>query len=135
MNKLKDALKGIPGTTVFDATQSRIGYHLNMWCMTLQSAENRAAFKADERVYLDKDLDKYPLGAEQRQAVLDRDYNRMLELGGNIYFLSKLAAVDGHSFQQIAASMSGVPLAEFQQMMLAGGRSPQAPVNPPKGKQ
>lgn len=131
MDKLKEALRQIPGTTVFDATQSRIGYHLNMWCMTLQSADNRAEFKADERAY----LDKYPLSAEQRQAVLDRDYNRMLDLGGNIYFLSKIAAVDGDSFQQIAASMSGVPVEEFQKMMLAGGRSPQAAVNQPKGKQ
>ena len=114
-------LEEIPGTVIFDGAKSRLGYHLNMWCMTLQSAENRAAFMADEVGY----LQRFPLTGEQREAILARDYNRMLALGGNIYFLSKIAAVDGHSFQQIAARMSGVPLAEFQAMMLAGGRRPQ----------
>lgn len=129
MNNDKEALKAIPGTFVFDAVQSRIGYHLNMCCMALQTAENRAQFKADERAF----LDRFRLSEEQRQAVLARDYNRMLALGGNIYFLSKIAAVDGHSFQQIAASMSGVSLEEFQKMMLAGGRSPQAGASQPEG--
>lgn len=123
-------MRSIPGTTVFDATQSRLGYRLNTWCMTLQSEENRKAFTEDERAY----LKRYDLSAEQRQAVLDRDYNRLLELGGNIYFLSKLAAVDGQSFQQIAASMCGVSAQEFQQMMLDGGRSPHASLCQPKGK-
>jgi len=122
LRQLKRELKQIPGTTIFDGDQSRRGYRLNMWCMTLQFEENRSRFKADEQSY----LDAYVLSPAQREAILARDYNRMLALGGNIYFLSKLAAVDGHSFQQIAASMSGVPVEEFQQMMLAGGRSPDA---------
>lgn len=125
MTTLKEALKNIPGTTIFDAEQSRLGYGLNMWCMTLQSAENRAQFAANETAY----LEKYALSPDQRQAVLDRNYNRLIELGGNIYFLSKLAAVDGQSFQQIAAGMCGVPVQEFQRMMLSGGRHPHAPLD------
>jgi protocatechuate 4,5-dioxygenase alpha chain len=116
---LAAALRTIPGTTIFDATQSRLGYRLNMWCMSLMKAENRALFKADERAYLDQSS----MSAEQRQAVLDRDYNRMLALGGNIYFLSKIAAVDGHTFQHLASNMTGIPLDEYRQIMLAGGRS------------
>lgn len=119
-------LQDIPGTFVFDATRSRIGYQLNMFCMSLKSAENRAAFKADEAAF----LGKFPLSEEQRQAVLNRDYNRMLALGGNIYFLSKIAATDGESFQQIGARMSGVTEEEFRNMMIAGGRSPRSPGGP-----
>lgn len=115
----ENPFKDIPGTTLFDAEQSRLGYHLNMFCMSMMKADNRAAFKADERGY----LDRWPMTEDQKKAVLDRDWNRMIELGGNIYFTSKLAATDGLSFQQIAAMMSGVTQAEYAEMMLKGGRS------------
>lgn len=115
----ENPFKDIPGTTLFDAEQSRLGYHLNMFCMSMMKAENREAFKADNRAY----LDRWPMSEEQKQAVLDRDWNRMIQLGGNIYFTSKLAATDGLSFQQIAAMMSGVTQAEYAEMMLKGGRS------------
>jgi len=109
----------IPGTVVFDGEQSRLGYHLNMFCMSLMKADNRTAFKADERAY----LERYPMTEAQRQAVLDRNWNRMIALGGNIYFTSKIAATDGLSFQQVAAIMSGVTQPAYAQMMLEGGRS------------
>lgn len=109
----------IPGTVVFDGEQSRLGYHLNMFCMSLMKADNRAAFKADEAAC----LARFPMSEDQRRAVLDRDWNRMIALGGNIYFTSKIAATDGLSFQQIAAIMSGVTQPEYAQMMLGGGRS------------
>ena len=109
----------IPGTILFDAEQSRMGYHLNMFCMSLMKAANREAFKADQRAY----LDRWPMTEAQKQAVLDRDWNGMLALGGNIYFTAKIAATDGLSFQQIAAMMSGVSQPEYAAMMLAGGRS------------
>src|SRR5690349_5562684 len=111
----------LPGTVVFDADQARRGYHLNMFCMSLMKAENRAAFKADERAY----LDRYPMTEEQKQSVLKRDWNGMLQLGGNIYFTSKIATTDGLSFQQIAAIMSGSTQAAYAEMMLKSGRSPQ----------
>jgi len=108
----------IPGTFVFDADRSRQGYGINMFCMSLMKADNRAAFKADEAAY----LKKFPLTAEQTQAVLKRDYNRMLELGGNIYFTAKLGATDGHSFQHLAAVMTGSTQEDYAKMMLGGGR-------------
>ena len=110
----------LPGTVVFDAEQARRGYHLNMFCMSLMKAENRVAFKAGERAY----LDKWPMTEEQKQSILKRDWNGMLALGGNIYFTSKLAATDGLSFQQIAAIMTGSTQAEYAEMMIKGGRSP-----------
>ena len=116
---LDKSYKDIPGTTVFDAEQSRLGYHLNMFCMSLMTAQNRAAFKADQAGY----LARFPMTQAQRQSVLDRDWNQMIQLGGNIYFTSKIAATDGLSFQQIAAIMSGVSQPEYAQMMLDGGRS------------
>ena len=110
---------GIPGTTIFDADQSRKGYWLNQFCMSLMKAENREAFKADERAY----LDRWKMTEAQKQAVLDRDWNGMIALGGNIYFTAKIAATDGLSFRQIAAEMSGVSEDDYAQMMLDGGRS------------
>ena len=109
----------IPGTFVFDADRSRQGYHLNMFCMSLMKAENRKAFKENEASY----LDRFALTPEQREAILKRDYNRMLELGGNIYFTAKLGATDGHSFQHIAAVMTGSTQEDYAKMMLGGGRS------------
>ena len=110
----------IPGTTIFDTDQARRGYHLNMFCMSLMKPDNRKRFKANERAY----LDGWPMSEEQKQAVLDRDYNRMISFGGNIYFLAKLFATDGKSFQYVAAQMAGMSQAEYAQMMLAGGRAP-----------
>ena len=118
MKGYNEAFRDIPGTVVFDATQSRLGYHLNQFCMSLMKPENRAAFKADERGY----LAKWPMSGEQRQAVLDRDYNRMIALGGNIYFLAKIGATDGFSFQNLASKMTGMPEEQYRAMMLAGGR-------------
>ena len=114
--------RDVPGTTIFDAEQARRGYHLNMFCMSLMKAENRTRFKAGERAY----LDEWPMSEEQKQAVLARDYNRMITLGGNIYFLSKLFSTDGRSFQYTAASMTGLTQEAYAAMMLAGGRAPES---------
>jgi protocatechuate 4,5-dioxygenase alpha chain len=111
----------IPGTTVFDAERSRQGYHLNQFCMSLMKADNRAAFKADPEGF----LKRWPMTPEQREAVLKRDYNQMLALGGNIYFLAKIFSSDGQSFQFAAATMTGMTQQEYAQMMLNGGRSPE----------
>jgi protocatechuate 4,5-dioxygenase, alpha chain len=108
----------VPGTTVFDADQSRKGYHLNQFCMSLMKAANRARFKADERAY----LDEWPMTEAQKEAVLARDLNRCIELGGNIYFLAKIGATDGKSFQQMAGSMTGLTEAQYRDMMIGGGR-------------
>jgi protocatechuate 4,5-dioxygenase alpha chain len=109
----------IPGTFVFDAERSRQGFGINMFCMSLMKDENRKAFKANEAEY----LKKFNLTPEQTDAVLKRDYNGMLELGGNIYFTAKLGATDGQSFQQLAAKMTGSSQQDYASMMLAGGRS------------
>ena len=113
-----DDFEDIPGTLLFNAERSRKGYHLNMFCMSLMKPENRAAFRAGERAY----LARFPMTAEQTQSILDRDWNRMLELGGNIYYTAKLGACDGLSFQQLAALMTGSTQADYAAMMLAGGR-------------
>jgi protocatechuate 4,5-dioxygenase alpha chain len=119
MTRMHHDYDDIPGTFVFDAERSRQGYGINMFCMSLTKEENRKAFKADEAEY----LKKFQLTDEQRDAILKRDYNRMLELGGNIYFTAKLGATDGHSFQRMAALMTGSTPEEYAAMMLAGGRS------------
>jgi protocatechuate 4,5-dioxygenase alpha chain len=109
----------VPGTTIFDAEQSRKGYHLNMFCMSLMKAANRTRFKANEVAY----LDEWPMTDEQKLAVLARDYNRMIGLGGNIYFLAKIFSTDGKSFVYAASLMTGVTQEQYAQMMLDGGRS------------
>jgi protocatechuate 4,5-dioxygenase alpha chain len=110
----------IPGTRVFTAMRARQGYHLNQFCMSLMKAENRERWKANERAY----LEEWPLSDDQKKAVLDRDYNRLLELGGNIYFLAKVFSTDGKSFVQAVSTMTGMSVEDYQAMMVAGGRSP-----------
>jgi protocatechuate 4,5-dioxygenase alpha chain len=118
---LKKPYLDVPGTTIFDADLARRGYHLNRFCMSLMKPANRDRFRADQRAY----LDEWPMSEEQKQAILDRDYNRMIALGGNIYFLAKLFSTDGQSFEHAAASMTGLSREEYRQMMLSGGRSPE----------
>jgi protocatechuate 4,5-dioxygenase alpha chain len=119
MARKQEVYDDIPGTYVFDAERSRQGYGINMFCMSLMQEENRQAFKANEAEY----LKTFNLTPEQADAILKRDYNRMLELGGNIYFTAKLGATDGHSFQHLAAVMTGNTQEDYAKMMLGGGRS------------
>ncbi len=113
-----DEFNDIPGTTLFDMQRSRQGYHLNMFCMSLMKPENRTEFKAGEAAY----LQKFPMTPEQREAVLKRDWNRMISLGGNIYFMAKLFSSDGLSFQHVAAVMTGSTQDQYALMMVQGGR-------------
>lgn len=119
MARARHEYDDIPGTYVFDAERSRQGYGINMFCMSLMQEPNRQAFKANEAEY----LKKFHLTPQQTEAILKRDYNRMLELGGNIYFTAKLGATDGHSFQHLAAVMTGNTQDDYAKMMLGGGRS------------
>lgn len=116
---LEKPYSDVPGTTIFDADMSRKGYHLNQFCMSLMKAVNRESFKADERAF----LDKWPMTEEQKQGVLDRDYNKLISLGGNIYFLAKIFSTDGFSFQKAVSTMTGMTEDEYKQMMINGGRS------------
>jgi protocatechuate 4,5-dioxygenase alpha chain len=111
----------IPGTRVFTAARARKGYHLNQFAMSLMKPENRERWRADEVAY----LADWPLTEDQKAAVLARDYNRLLDLGGNIYFLAKIFSTDGLSFVQAVSTMTGVSVEDYQAMMNAGGRSPE----------
>jgi protocatechuate 4,5-dioxygenase alpha chain len=113
-------LEDIPGTRVYTAQRARRGYWMNQFAMSLMKAENRERWKADEEAY----LQDWPMTDEQRQSILDRDYDRMLDLGANIYFLAKLFSTDGLSFVQAVSTMTGMTVDEYQAMMIAGGRSP-----------
>jgi protocatechuate 4,5-dioxygenase, alpha chain len=113
-------LEDIPGTRIYTGRRARAGYHLNQFAMSLMKAENRERWKADERAY----LAEWPLTDEQKEALLARDYNRLLDLGGNIYFLAKVFATDGFSFLQAVGTMTGMSPEDYQAMMVAGGRSP-----------
>ena len=111
----------VPGTTIFDADMARKGFHLNQYCMSLMKAENRERFKSGERAY----LDEWPMTEAQKEAVLIRDYNLMMKLGGNIYFLAKIFSCAGISFQVAASTMTGLTVDEYKEMMVTGGRSPE----------
>jgi protocatechuate 4,5-dioxygenase, alpha chain len=120
----------IPGTYVYDSRRSREGYALNMFCMSLNEAENRKKFKDDEAAY----LQGFAMTDQQRQVVRERDWLGMLKLGGNIYYTIKIAFCDGLTFQDVAGMMSGVPKETYAQMMLAGGRSPEGNRSKQAGK-
>ncbi len=111
----------IPGTRVYTAARARKGYWMNQFAMSLMKPENRERWKADEAAY----LSEWPMSEAQKQAILDRDYNRCLDLGGNIYFLAKVFSTDGLSFVQAVSTMTGMSVEDYQAMMLAGGRSPE----------
>lgn len=115
-----DKFQDIPGTTIFTIEKAREGYYLNEFCMSLRTEENRKRFLADERTY----LDEWDMTEEQKQAVIDRDFQKMLDLGGNVYFLSKIFASEGMSYVQAVSTMTDMTPEEYQAMMLAGGRSP-----------
>ncbi|MDE2333238.1 MAG: protocatechuate 4,5-dioxygenase subunit alpha [Rhodospirillales bacterium] len=111
----------IPGTRIYTAARARQGFHLNQFAMSLMKPENRARWKENEAAY----LAEWPITEEQKQAVLARDYNRLLDLGGNIYFLAKIFSTDGLSFVQAVSTMTGMTVEQYQAMMKAGGRSPE----------
>ncbi len=115
-----ESLEDIPGTRVYTAQRARKGYWMNQFAMSLMKAENRERWKADEKTY----LAEWSLDDAQRQSILDRDYNRMLDLGGNIYYLAKIFATDGLSFVQAVSTMTGMSVDDYKAMMMAGGRSP-----------
>lgn len=114
-------LEDIPGTRVFTAARARQGYHLNQFAMSLMNDDNRERWKADERAY----LDEWPITQDQKEAILARDYNRCLDLGGNVYFLAKIFATDGLSFAEAVSTMTDMTFPEYREMMTKGGRSPQ----------
>ncbi|BBC38665.1 Protocatechuate 3,4-dioxygenase [Streptomyces graminofaciens] len=109
----------VPGTYVFDAAESRRARALNRLCGSLKEAENREKFKADEVAY----CETYGLTVQQRDAVLRRDWNRMMELGGSIFYVFKLAMVDQRSMQYLGGVFTGMTTEEFAQALKAGGRS------------
>ncbi|UVO50627.1 protocatechuate 4,5-dioxygenase subunit alpha [Sphingomonas sp. SUN019] len=111
----------IPGTRVFTAKRARQGYNLNQCAMSLMKDENRARFRADEAAY----LDEWNITPEQKDALLKRDYNRLLDLGGNVYFLAKVFSTDGQSFAQAVSTMTDMNFEDYTAMMVAGGRSPE----------
>ena len=123
-------MEDIPGTRVFTAQRARKGYWLNQFAMSLMKEENRQRFLADERAY----LDEWDITEAAKQAVLARDYNAMLDEGGNIYFLSKLFSTDKKSFQYAAGSMTGMSHEEYAEMMLKGGRSPEGQRSKKEGR-
>jgi protocatechuate 4,5-dioxygenase alpha chain len=113
-------LEDIPGTRVYTAARARKGYHINQFAMSLMKGDNRERFRADERAY----LDEWPISEEAKAALLKRDYNTLLDLGGNVYFLSKLFSTDGLSFAEAVSTMTDMTFPEYRDMMLKGGRSP-----------
>lgn len=103
---------------LFDMDLADRGFWINRFCMSLMEVANRAAFKQDEAGY----LERFPLSSEQATALLARDYNRCIAMGGNIYFLVKLGATDGITVQAMCAGMAGMPVEDYRDAMLAGGR-------------
>lgn len=114
-----EQFKDIPGTTIFTIEKARQGFWLNQFCMSLREEANRKRFLSAEREY----LDEWEMAEEQKQAVLDRDFQKMLDFGGNVYFLSKIFASEGLSYVQAVSTMTDMNVEQYQQMMLNGGRN------------
>ena len=108
----------IPGTPIFDGDEAQKGYALNKMCYSFNSEENRAAFLKDEDAY----CAKFRLTPAQREAVLHRSVLEMIEAGGNIYYLAKLAGIFGLDVQDIGAQQTGVSVEAFKAKLAAAGR-------------
>jgi protocatechuate 4,5-dioxygenase, alpha chain len=108
----------IPGTTIFDSVQAQKGLALNRMCFSFNDAENRAAFLRDEDAY----CDSFGLTQEQRTAVRHRNVLEMIEAGGNVYYLAKLAGIFGLNVQDIGAQQTGMTVADFKAKLQAAGR-------------
>ncbi len=108
----------ISGTTMFDGDQAQKGFALNRMCFSFNSAENRAAFLQDEDAY----CKKFGLTDAQRAAVKSRNVLRMIEAGGNVYYLAKLAGIFGLNVQDIGAQQTGATVDEFKAKLAAAGR-------------
>lgn len=99
----------IPDTPLFDRAGSIRGYRLNKMAMALGQAENRDAFKADEDAY----LTRFGLNNEEKAAVKSRDWHEMVRLGGNLFFILKIAAVDPTPITEIGAAQAGMSHEDF----------------------
>jgi len=130
LSSYKDEFADIPGTRVFTTDRAREGYWVNQFCMSLMKPENRERWLADEPAY----LSEWKVTPEQREAILARDYNRLLDLGANVYYLAKVFSTDGLSFVQAVSTMTGMSVEEYQAMMMAGGRSPEGVRSIKEGK-
>jgi len=108
----------IPGTPLFDGAAARKGYALNKMCFSFNDADNRAQFLRDEEAY----CAKYGLTPQQRAAVARRNVTEMIEAGGNVYYLAKLAGIFGLNVQDIGAQQTGMSVEDFKAKLQAAGR-------------
>lgn len=99
----------IPDTPLFDRQGNIKGYRLNKMAMALGTPENREAFKADEEAF----LDRYGLDEEEKAAVMARDWEKMVSLGGNLFFILKISAVDPVPITRIGAAQAGMRHDDF----------------------
>lgn len=112
-----DERPGSAESTVFGGDLARRGYALNQMCFSLNEERNRLAFSADEAAY----MDRFELTGEQRDAVTRRDVLGMLEAGGNIYYLAKLAGTLGLGVQDLGALQTGTTVEEFKRRLVEAG--------------
>jgi len=111
--------RNIPGTPVFDGNCAQKGYALNKMCFSFNCEQNRKAFLVDQEAY----CEKFGLTPAQREAVRKLDILAMIEAGGNIYYLAKLAGIFGLGVQDIGAQQTGMSVAAFKEKLEAAGRS------------
>jgi len=111
-------LPKIFGTTPFDGEQAQKGYALNKMCFSFNSAENRAAFQADEEAY----MRQYGLNDAQAAAIRARNVLQLIDAGGNAYYLAKFAGIFGLDMQDIGAQQTGLTKDEFKARLVAAGQ-------------
>lgn len=113
-----DRNRPIADTKIFTGEESRRGYRINKFAMSLARAENRDAFAADEEAY----MAGWDLSADEKEAIRERDWRRIMdELGGNIYMIIKIGTVTGHGLYQIGAHQRGETYEEFLATRNASG--------------
>lgn len=115
----------IAGTTIFDGAQAQKGYALNKMCFSFNSADNRAAFRADEEAY----MRQYGLNEQQSVAIRKRNVLGLLAAGGNVYYLAKFAGILGLDVQDLGAAQTGMSKEAFKARLVAQNQQPDTLAN------
>jgi protocatechuate 4,5-dioxygenase, alpha chain len=116
--RMSEPQHDIPGTPIFDGEMAQKAYALNKMCFSFNSAENREAFRVSEAAY----CRKYGLSRPLCDAIRRRDVLALVEAGGNIYYLAKLAGIWGMGVQDIGAQQTRMSVAAFKEKLLAAGQ-------------
>jgi protocatechuate 4,5-dioxygenase alpha subunit len=98
-----------PGSVIYDGRLAALGMRITRFGQSFKVAANREAYRADPEGY----LARADLSDEERARIRARDYKWLVQKGGHIQALQRIAVVDGYYLFHIAAAELGVDADEL----------------------